>query len=227
MAWRADATPSALRGAKHPCSPRPNDVRKGHGVCGLCGGNARGSGPMLFRERLARPGATLIEPEWFGSGVPHRVICANDNLCRPTPANVSQGHGVCLRCRQLSWTAFYVVTGDSNSGVKFGITNPPLRRRIREHARAGYDNVPRLIADLPGTLAEDTERAVRSALMLAGETPIQGREYFDASCLGLILDVADSWLARAADTEDYAADSDGQLGPLRRLGVPHVISSLI
>ena len=32
---------------------------------------------------------------------------------------------------------------------------------------------------------------------LAGEKPVRGREYFDASCLALILDVADSWLRAA------------------------------
>jgi hypothetical protein len=50
------------------------------------------------------------------------------------------------------------------------------------------------VTDLPGTVALDAENAVKSALALAGEKPIQGREYFDASCLALILDVADSWL---------------------------------
>ena len=122
--WLGAQTPHRVQcRAGHSCRPRPADVRKGHGVCGLCGGNARGSGPTLFRERLTKVGATLVEPNWHGSNAPHSVICANGHMCRPTPANVSQGHGVCLRCRSLSWTAFYVLTHRSEPRVKFGITN--------------------------------------------------------------------------------------------------------
>jgi hypothetical protein len=54
--------------------------------------------------------------------------------------------------------------------------------------------VVRLVADLAPTVAAKAERAVISALSLAREQPIRGREYFDISCLALILDVADSWL---------------------------------
>jgi hypothetical protein len=52
-----------------------------------------------------------------------------------------------------------------------------------------------LVTDLPGTAARDTEDAIRSALAMAGERPVKGREYFGISCLALVLDVADSWLA--------------------------------
>jgi hypothetical protein len=71
--------------------------------------------------------------------------------------------------------------------------------------------VVRLLTDLPDGTAPDAERAVKVALAMAGEKPVRGTEYFDASCLGLILDVADSWLARDAGTEDCAVDSNGQL----------------
>lgn len=61
---------------------------------------------------------------------------------------------------------------------------------------------------LTGTVALDAENAVKSALALAGEKPVRGREYFDFSCLALILDVADSWLGaadRRAETIENAA----------------------
>jgi hypothetical protein len=54
--------------------------------------------------------------------------------------------------------------------------------------------VVHLAAGLPGTVALDTENAVKAALATAGEKPVRGREYFDVSCLALILDVASSWL---------------------------------
>jgi hypothetical protein len=35
---------------------------------------------------------------------------------------------------------------------------------------------------------------MKTTLAMAGEKPVRGLEYFDISCLALILDVADSWL---------------------------------
>ena len=85
-----------------------------------------------------------------------------------------------------------MVTG--GGGVKFGITTGEGRHRLLTHAGQGYTDVVRLVTGLPGTVALDAENAVKSALALAEEKPVRGREYFDASCLALILDVADSWL---------------------------------
>jgi hypothetical protein len=67
--------------------------------------------------------------------------------------------------------------------------------RLGEHRRAGYTAVEYVVTSLPGTVALDTEKAVQSALADAGERPVQGKEYFDISCLPLILDVASGWLA--------------------------------
>jgi hypothetical protein len=47
------------------------------------------------------------------------------------------------------------------------------------------------------SLAAEVERAVKSALALAGERPIRGREYFDAGALGLVLDIASNYPIRA------------------------------
>jgi hypothetical protein len=92
-----------------------------------------------------------------------------------------------------SWDVFYVVS--DGRVVKFGITTGDPRRRLREHAAQGYTHIVRLAPGLPGTVAPDAESAIRSALALAGEKPVKGREYFDASCLALVLDVAESWLS--------------------------------
>ena len=132
---------------------------------------------------------------WLGSATPHRVKCAQGHLSPPTPGNVGQGHGVCRFCASTEWDAFYVVTG--GGAIKFGITAGDGRHRLRIHAGQGYTEVVRLVTGLPGTVALDTENAVKSALALAGEKPLRGREYFDATCLALILDVADSWLGAA------------------------------
>ena len=107
-----------------------------------------------------------------------------------------QGHDVCRKCSHRDWDAFYVVT--SADVVKFGVTSGDPRRRLSDHAVKGYTEVVRLIVDLPGMVAHDAELAIRAALESAGERPVRGREYFDISCLALVLDVADSWLSEPA-----------------------------
>ena len=76
--------------------------------------------------------------------------------------------------------------------------------RLGVHAAQGYTEVIRLVTGLPGTSALDVENAVKSALALAGEKPVRGREYFDISCVALILDVADSWLSAAGGAAEVA-----------------------
>lgn len=180
-------------GAGHDCYVRPNQVQQRYGICKTCVGHDPVAAEAAFYARLAELGATLLEPEWLGARLPHLVRCSRGHLCRPTPGNVSQGVGVCRTCRGGVPDVFYVVTGEP--GVKFGITTGDGRHRLSRHAFAGYTEIVRLMAGLPGNAALDTEIAVKSALALAGEKPLRGREYFDTSCLALILDVADSWLA--------------------------------
>jgi hypothetical protein len=84
--------------------------------------------------------------------------------------------------------------------VKFGVTSGDPRQRLGAHARDGYTEVVRLVTGLPGTVAPDVERAAKTALAQAGEKPIRGKEYFDISCLAVVLDVADSWLASHAES---------------------------
>jgi len=177
--------------AGHDCYPTPHGVQQGQGICRTCAGNDPAACEAKFRARLAELGAELLEP-YTRSNDPHRVRCAAGHEGRPRPGDVLQGIGVCRVCRSGVADAFYVVTG--SPGVKFGITTGQRRHRLQVHAACGYTEVARLVTGLPGTMALDTENAVKSALALAGEKPVRGREYFDISCLALILDVADSWL---------------------------------
>jgi len=140
-------------------------------------------------------GAVPLYTNWLGSERPHHVRCAEGHECWPRPSNVQRrGQGVCLVCKGKLWDAFYVVTHASEPRVKFGITSGKARQRLGSHRRYGYTNIVYLVTSLTGTVARDTERAIRSALALADAVPVQGREYFDISCLPLILDVAHGWL---------------------------------
>jgi hypothetical protein len=178
--------------AGHDCYPTPHGVSRGRIGCPTCAGIDPAACETSFRARLAELGATPLYEEWLGSGQPHRVRCSAGHDCRPRPGDVLQGSGICRICRGALWDVFYVAV--SAEAVKFGITSGDPRPRLRAHARAGFTEVVRLAAGLPGSIAPDAERAVRAALALAGEKAVQGREYFDISCLAIVLDVADPWL---------------------------------
>jgi hypothetical protein len=170
-------------------------MRDGGGVCVICAGKSPEVAEAAFRARLAELGAEFLEDRWLGVDAPHLIRCPQGYLTRPAPTNVDQGHGLCRYCAGAEWDVLYVVTSDE--AVKFGITSGDPRKRLRIHARHGFTHVKRLATELPGTIALDTETAIRSALTLAGEKPVRGREYYAIPCLALVLDVADSWLNEA------------------------------
>lgn len=178
--------------------PRQVQVDRKRGrtdICIHCAGKGPGAAEAAFRAKLAACGATLLESAYLGYHRPHRVLCNRGHQGRPTPSNVAHGHGICRFCAHGDWDAFYVVTGDA--GVKFGITSSDGRHRLARHSNAGFTSVELLATGLPGTIALDAENAVKAALALARERPLKGREYFDISCLGLIMDVAEGWLGIA------------------------------
>ena len=149
-----------------------------------------------FLAWLKELGATPMYDAWVDSQSPHLVKCSKNHLVTPRPCAVIGGQGVCRVCAGKEWNAFYVVTGGNI--VKFGVTSGDPWPRLRKHAGDGLREIVRRVTGLPGTAAPDTERAVKAALALAGETPLRGLEYFDISCLALILDIADSWLGATA-----------------------------
>lgn len=195
--WLGVGRPHRARcAAGHECSPRPNDVQQGHGICLTCAGKDPVATEARFRQRLAELGAVPLYTTWLGVSRGHHVRCRNGHTCYPWPSCVNAGQGVCFVCGHSGeWDIFYVVT--SGDGVKFGVTGGSPRQRLAAHAREGYTEVVRLVTGLPGTVAPDTERAVKSALAAAGAKPVRGKEYFDRAALALILDVADSWLGVA------------------------------
>lgn len=96
--WLGANTPHRVRcAAGHDCAPRPASVRKGGGVCVTCAGKDPRVAEAAFRARLAEMGATLLEPTWLGSMVPHRVRCAVGHDWTPRPGNVRKG-ATCRAC---------------------------------------------------------------------------------------------------------------------------------
>jgi len=159
-----------------------------------------------FRERLKILGATLLEPAYLGTDVPHRAVCAEGHLCTPRPHSVQQGQGICFTCSRSAQDALYVVRHIVEPYVKFGITNGDGRDRLGDHARAGYRGVLRYYRGLPKVAAEIEQAAIR-ALADAGMRPVKGREYYDVAALALILDVIDGWAA-GRGTANHATKED-------------------
>jgi single CXXC unit len=211
-----------LCAAGHDCYPRPKDAIRGRGICVVCSQRDPVTAEREFRWRLAELGAVLLESRWLGADKPHRVRCAQGHLCRSWPASVRSGSGTCRSCACSRPDVFYVVTGAGV--VKFGVTSGDPRPRLRNHAARGYTDVIRLATGLLVTVALDAEDAVKSALAMAGEKPVRGREYFDVSCAPLIIDVADSWLtppqAKVLAVPQPPADSEAVAALARYLTAP-------
>lgn len=204
--WLGADKPHHVRCASgHDCWPRPSGVcRRGRGICRPCGYVAlsvsRLAGPesaaaeAAFRARLAELAALPRYDQWLGVNRPHHVLCVMGHDCYPRPGGVLQGDGPCRVCAGKVWDVFYTVADEAKYRVKFGVTSGDPRPRLAAHHRRGYRTVARLATDLPPGVAPGAEKAVKATLALASERPVHGTEYFDLSCLGLIVDVADSWL---------------------------------
>lgn len=65
---------------------------------------------VKFQGRLVELGARLIETEWLGTKVPHRVICAAGHETAPSPGDVNRGGGICKICagkdQGAAWALF-------------------------------------------------------------------------------------------------------------------------
>lgn len=212
-AWQGAQRPHLVRcSAGHECSVRPSSVIYSlQGICRKCAGLDPEIAEATFRAALAAEGATPLYDQWRGVDRHHRVRCAEGHEADPRPTNVSRGGPICAECADhAGWaaTVFYVLENSADHLVKFGISSRDGKRRLADHRADGFSGLHLLRAGLPPGAALRAEQEVRAALALAGESPQRGREYFDISCLALVLDVAGSWLvvdpAPLVDTESAA-----------------------
>jgi hypothetical protein len=178
----------------HICYPRPAGLKR-FGMCFTCTGNDPVRAEARFRARLAELGAELLQ-NYVNAVTPHRCRCQQGHICWPTPAHLQCGRGPCHICAyKIPSTVFYVVAAEDRRIVKFGVSWGTGTNRLQAHRRDGYRTVIRLLTDLPPHLPMLMEDDVRATLRLAGFKPVQGREYFDADALALILDVVDNYPA--------------------------------
>lgn len=198
--WLGSDQPHRVRcSVGHESTPRPSKVQQGGGICRTCAGRDPSESWRAFRERVATLGGVVLEQTWLGVHRPHRVRCPVGHEVESFPSTVQQGNGICRVCAGKAWDAFYVVADDEEDRVKFGITSGDPRPRLKNHKRAGYSRVVRQLVGLPGNVALEMERAVRATLLLARKKPVQGREYFDAAAMAVILDVVDNYPIHTAE----------------------------
>lgn len=179
--------------AGHLCQPQPANIQQGKGMCRICVGLDPATAEVAFRTRVTELGGKVLEPMWLGARTPHRALCPQGHLCWPNPSNVRQGIGICAECAGKVWDAFYTVTNPELRRLKFGVTSGDPRPRLRNHHRAGYVDVVRVLPDLPD--AHALEQHIRVTLREAGIAAVQGWEYFHIDALAVVLDVVDDWIA--------------------------------
>jgi hypothetical protein len=204
--WLGSTQPHRVRCPEgHEVAPRPQSLKAGNGLCSRCAqinhpvatGTAKRAqrsttAEAAFRARVEELGGVVLEDGWKGNQQPHRVRCAAGHECAPRPNNVTQGSGFCLVCTWASQDVVYVVVDQSRQLVKFGITSGDPRPRLRSHASDGFTDVVMVRQGLPAGRAFQAEQDTIRLLRSYGVKPVQGREYFPASWLGVILDQLDA-----------------------------------
>jgi hypothetical protein len=127
-----------------------------------------------------------------------RLCCVAGHL---TSVSINTGlkrELLCARCSGAGIrpepTVYYVVT--DGAMVKPGISSGDGQGRLDTHrSEHGLSQVRRLITDLPVGAARAVERHVLDCLVGQGIRPVMGSEYFDATHIDRVLQLADVWFA--------------------------------
>lgn len=125
--WLGAGRPHLIRcAAGHECSPRPNKVRLGQGICRVCAQRDPATAERHFLNRLKAMGATPLYEKWMGNQRPHLVRCAAGHECSPRPKGVQQGQGICAVCSPAGFNPglpglVYLVSNHHLGAHKLGI----------------------------------------------------------------------------------------------------------
>lgn len=96
--WLGALTPHRIRCANgHLSRPRPNNIQQGQGPCQTCAGNDTVAARAAFHALVAGLGAAVLG-EYTNVRTPIACRCSAGHLCRPRPANVIGGQGICRTC---------------------------------------------------------------------------------------------------------------------------------
>lgn len=85
----------------HECAPLPTVVmQKGRITCRVCAGQDPKGAETAFRARVSALGGTVVGV-YVNSNTPVLVQCAQGHECRPRPASLQKGQGICRTCAGL------------------------------------------------------------------------------------------------------------------------------
>lgn len=79
----------------HECTPRPQHLRNGGGMCKTCAGRDTAAAEAAFRTTIIELGGQVIG-QYRGSHVPVKCICSKNHDCAPAPSDIQKGCGLKL-----------------------------------------------------------------------------------------------------------------------------------
>ena len=121
--------------AGHACSPTPNNVQKGQGICLTCSNRDPVSAESAFLASVAELGATLAPgASYRGAVTPVALICKDGHACSPRPNDVREGHGICQQC-VVTYDRTYLLQHVLGA-IKIGVASGDAR--VRRHLQSGY-----------------------------------------------------------------------------------------
>jgi very-short-patch-repair endonuclease len=81
----------------HECKPRPACIQQGQGMCKACAGNCPKTAKQNFYKNIERLGGKVIG-KYKGRDIPVECVCPKGHECKPRPACIQQGQGMCRIC---------------------------------------------------------------------------------------------------------------------------------
>lgn len=84
---------------KHECTPTPNHVQKGQGMCIKCANLCPIDASKRFIENIEKLGGHVIG-QYINCYTPVKCVCIQKHECYPSPTSIQQGQGMCLKCAE-------------------------------------------------------------------------------------------------------------------------------
>ena len=81
----------------HCCTPIPNWIQHGGGMCRICVGHDSETAEQNFYDNIHDQGGTVIG-KYINSYTSVECICSKNHCCTPTPTSIQHGGGMCGRC---------------------------------------------------------------------------------------------------------------------------------
>ncbi len=133
----------------HKCSPSPNSIRGGNGMCKICAKNDPETAKNNFYKKIRDLGGK-VTGEYKKSIIRVKCICSEGHECNPLPNSVQQGNGMCGICKYK--TEKVLIEHCNNIGFALPQFNPEWCRNIKTNTLLRFDVLisDKLIIELDG-----------------------------------------------------------------------------